>query len=444
MTPALRHADIDTVASAVRARSAVAVVADALAALDAAPRGVLIGAPLAELALADAARVDAGGAGGPLAGVPFVVKDNIDVAGVPTTAACPGFAYVAERDAAVVAALRDGGAIVVGKANLDQFATGLVGTRSPYGTPPNALDARLVPGGSSSGSAAAVALGYVPFALGTDTAGSGRVPAAVNGIVGFKPTVGRFDTSGIVPAVRRLDCASVFTRTVADAAVVAAALEPSRARFGPLTAPAFDGWPVRTGSGPLTVGIPAEWPDGLEPTPGIGLAFRDGLERIAATGAVLRPVDIGPFVALGRMLYGSALVAERTLAVGPSVAAGVDGLDPVVARVIGRGFEMSAVDAYRTEYELAARRAAARVVLDAVDVLALPTTTFVPTLAEVDDDPIGVNDRLGALTTFANLLDLPALVVPIPGPTPTGLQLLAAPWQDDVLLALAASTWSAP
>ncbi|MET0147395.1 MAG: amidase family protein [Ilumatobacteraceae bacterium] len=433
MTLALRHADLDAVAASVREHGAVAVVEDALAALADAPAGVLIGAPLAESARAEAVRLDATDSDGAAAlrGVPFVVKDNIDVGSVATTAACPGFSYVADRDAGVVAAVRAAGAIVVGKANLDQFATGLVGTRSPYGTPPNALDARLVPGGSSSGSAVAVALGYVPFALGTDTAGSGRVPAALNGIVGFKPTVGRLDTSGMVPAIRRLDCPSVFARSVSDAALVASVLEPA--------GPVVSALPTRDRSDPLTVGIPMSWPAGTEPVASIELAFHEGLARLGAMGAVLRPVDIAPLLALGRMLYGSALVAERTLAVGPAVAAGVDGLDPVVTAVIGRGFEMTAVDAYRTEYELVDRRAAARAVLEHVDVLALPTTTFVPTLAEVERDPFGVNDRMGTLTTFVNLLDLPAVVVPIPGPTPMGLQLLGAPWQDAALLALAAA-----
>jgi allophanate hydrolase len=427
---ALRHADLDGFASGIRERGVVAVIDDVLADLADAPTGVLIGPPLVELARADAARLDQSAPNLPLHGIPFVVKDNIDVAAATTTAACPGFAYLARRDAAVVAALRAQGAVVVGKANLDQFATGLVGTRSPYGTPPNALDARLAPGGSSSGSAAAVALGYVPFSLGTDTAGSGRVPAALNGIVGYKPTVGRVDTRGVVPAVRRLDCPSVFARNVADASRVAGVLDRGA------------GLHRRTGGAALTgheiVGVPARWPDGVEIDPVVATAFEAAVERMAAAGTTLVRIDVAPLVELGAMLYGSALVAERTLAVGAAIADGIDGLDDVVAAIIRRGFELTAVDAYRTEYELVARREAALAVLEPVDVLALPTTPFAPTLDDVRADPFGVNERLGVLTTFTNLLGLPAVVVPIGAGSPVGLQLLAARDCDRELLSFAA------
>ncbi|MET0578048.1 MAG: amidase family protein [Ilumatobacteraceae bacterium] len=433
MRTALRHADLDTFAATVRDRGAGVVIDEVLAELADAPVGVLIGPPLVEHARADAARLDASAPAAPLPlhGIPFVVKDNIDVGAVPTTAACPGFAYVARRDATVVAALRAQGAIVVGKANLDQFATGLVGTRSPYGTPPNALDARLVPGGSSSGSAAAVALGYVPFALGTDTAGSGRVPASLNGIVGVKPTVGRLDTAGMVPAVRRLDCPSVFARTVGDAVKVVAALERAtglrRAVGGRLTAAEH------------VVGVPARWPADVDVDPVVATAFAEALERLSARGVTLVRVDVAPLVELGAMLYGSALVAERTLAVGEAVADGVDGLDEVVAAIIGRGFGITAVEAYRTEYELARRRVAAVDALQTVDVLALPTTLSVPTLDDVRADPFGVNERLGTLTTFTNLLGLPAVVVPISAEVPVGLQLLGARDQDSELLSFVAT-----
>jgi allophanate hydrolase len=429
---ALRHADLDAFASGIRERGVQAVIDDVLADLAEAPAGVLIGAPLVELARADAARLDGSAPTQPLHGIPFVVKDNIDVAAVPTTAACPGFSYVARRDAVVVAALRARGAIVVGKANLDQFATGLVGTRSPYGTPPNALDPRLVPGGSSSGSAAAVALGYVPFSLGTDTAGSGRVPAALNGIVGYKPTVGRLDTTGVVPAVRRLDCPSVFARSVGDASRVAAAIGRASGRHRAADGPTDAGQQV-------VVGVPSRWPTGVDVDPRVETAFEDALDRLTASGHALVRIDVTPLVDLGTMLYGSALVAERTLAVGHAVAAGVDGLDEVVATIIRRGFELTAVDAYRAEYELTTRRAAAVAALEAVDMLALPTTLVVPTLDDVRADPFGVNERLGTLTTFTNLLGLPAVVVPIGAGAPVGLQLLAARGQDTELLAFAAA-----
>jgi allophanate hydrolase len=426
VTTDVGHADLAATLEAVRRRGARAVVDEALGALAASPPGVLVGPPLVALARADADRLDASAARLPLHGVPFVVKDNIDVGGVATTAACPGFSYVASEDATIVAALRAAGAVVVGKANLDQFATGLVGTRSPYGVPPNALDPDLVPGGSSSGSAAAVALGYVPFSVGTDTAGSGRVPAALNGIVGYKPTVGRYDTTGVVPAMRRFDCPSVFARSALDARRVAAAM-------GPVAAPAATAMPARP-----TVAVAVTWPDEVDVEPAVEASYRAGVEALARAGAVLVPVDIAPLLDLGRLLYGSALVAERTLAAGDAIRADVAGLDAHVASIIRGGWTFGADDAYRTEYELAERRAAAQEVVRPVDVLALPTTPVVPTLAAVAADPLGINERLGAFTTFANLLGLPVVVVPAPERVPCGLQLVGTrPWADDSLLAMA-------
>ena len=416
-------AGIGAFAAALRAGATVTeLVGAVLAALEAAPDGVLVGRPLWELAMHDADRLDRLGPPGlPLYGVPFAVKDNIDVAGVPTTAACPGFAYVAERDATVVARLRAAGAVPVAKANLDQFATGLVGTRSPYGTPPNVLDPLLVPGGSSSGSAVAVALRLVPFSLGTDTAGSGRVPAALNGIVGLKPTVGRWPTDGIVPAVPRLDCPSVFALTVDDAVAVATVID---ARATAVVTP-----PDGRGGHPPVVGVPAAWP--VEIDGAVRRGFAVAVDRLAAAGADLRPVDVVPLLDLGALLYGSALLAERTAAVGDAVVEGLDGLDPVVAAVVARGFDFSAVDAHRAEAELDRRRAAARHALDGVDVMALPTTPHRPTLAGMRADPVGENDRTGLFTTFVNLLRLPAMAVPADAGAAVGVQLLGRPWRDE-------------
>jgi allophanate hydrolase len=412
--------------------SASELVDDALAALAGAPPGVLIGPPCADLAHADAAAlVGVDPATRPLYGVPFVVKDNIDVAGLPTTSGCPGAAYVAERDADVVARLRAAGAIVVGKANLDQFATGLVGTRSPYGTPPNVLDPAIVPGGSSSGSAVAVALGLVPFALGTDTAGSGRVPAALNGVVGLKPTVGRMSTVGVAPAVRSLDCPSVFARTVADAATVAASMvgatdattrPPAQAR--PMA------WPPR-------VGVPARWPADAPLDPPMAAWFAAAVDRLAAFGCPIVPVDVGPHLELGRLLYGSALVAERAAAIGELVAKDVDGLDPVVAGIIARAADHGGVDVYRAEHAAAEARRAVAAAFEAVDVLALPATPGTATLDEVADDPVGRNQFLGTLTTFVNLADLACVTVPMAPAVPAGLQLIGPAWSDADLAALA-------
>jgi allophanate hydrolase len=265
----------------------------------------------------------------------------------------------------------------------------------------------------------------VPFAIGTDTAGSGRVPAALNGIVGLKPTVGRYDIAGIVPAVRRFDCPSVFARSVTDATAVAAAMAPLPP---PRPAPRWSTEPV--------IGLPDPWPASVAVEPDIAASFRSAVAQLAARGPT-RAVDVEPLLALGRLLYGSALVAERAVTAGPAIRRGVAGLDPIVAAVIGGGARYSAEDAYRAEYELADLRAAARRALAGVDVLALPTTPQAPTLADVAADPIGTNTRLGTFTTFANLLDVPVVVVPLPGPVPAGLQLIGAPWCDDELGAFA-------
>jgi len=322
---------------------------------------------------------------------------------------------------------------VVGKANLDQFATGLVGTRSPHGTPRNLLDPALIPGGSSSGSAVGVGIGAVAFSLGTDTAGSGRVPAAVNRIVGLKPTRGRLSTAGVVPAVRRLDCVSVFAASLADAAVVATIaagpdpLDPfSRSPRLPVTAP------------PGRVGVPARWATDPELSPAVAEAFAADLAALEAAGAELVAVDLEPFLEAGRLLYGGPLVAERFAAVG-HVLDGRDDLDPVVASIIAKAADWSAVDAYRAEYRLAELAAATAQEWLWVEALALPTTPFVPTVAEVAEDPVGVNVRLGRFTTFVNLLDLAAVVVPSAGPGPHGLQLVGPAWSEDRLVALAAS-----
>jgi allophanate hydrolase len=428
---------IDDYADAYRAgATACEIVATVLGELQRAPRGVLIGEPCHERALEHAVELDAAGPDGlPLFGVPFLVKDNIDVGGIATTAACPGYSYVATRDATVVSRLRSAGAVVVGKSNLDQFATGLVGTRSPYGTPPNTLDATLVPGGSSSGSAVAVALGLVPFALGTDTAGSGRVPAALNGIVGLKPTVGRLSTTGIVPAVRRLDCPSVFARSVADASRVARLMElddPNDPFQRTPPAPS-------TRSEAPTIGIPETWPAMATPSQQMVAWFDSAVERLRSLGFAIRSVDLGPFLEIGALLYGSSLVAERWACVGDAISKRVDGLDPTVVAIVARGQEYSAPEAYRTEYELVSLRTRAALGWEGLDAIALPTTVDLPTLTEVAADPIGRNEEVGRLTSFVNLLDQAAVVVPIATGVPAGLQLLARAWDDDLLVEIASA-----
>jgi allophanate hydrolase len=343
-------------------------------------------------------------------GVPFAVKDNIDVAGVPTTAGCPAFASTPAVSATVVRRLEAAGAIPVAKTNLDQFATGLVGTRSPYGTPRNPWDPTRVPGGSSSGSAVAVACGAVPFALGTDTAGSGRVPAAFTGIVGAKPTRGWLSTSGVVPAVRTVDCVSALALSVTD---VWAVLE---AAAGFDAADPFSRKASERGPSTGRVGVAA----GIDPGFDLGML-----------GPVAE-VDMAPFLEAGRLLYGGPWVAERYAVLGDWIEAHPGRVDPTVGAIITGAAHWSAADAARAGYQLASLRRQVEQIWDDVDVIVLPTAPPAPTLADVAADPIGVNAALGTYTTFVNLLDLCAFAVPagFHDGMPVGVQVLAPAWGD--------------
>ncbi len=367
----------------------------------------------------------------PLYGVPFAIKDNIDAAGWPTTAACPEFAYTAESDATVVAKLRAAGAILIGKTNLDQFATGLVGTRSPYGAVSNSFDPDYVSGGSSSGSASVVARGLVPFALGTDTAGSGRVPAGFNNIVGLKPTKGWLSNSGLVPACRTLDCISVFALTVADAQAVAN------------IAGGYDAGDAYSRKNPVSakVGMPAKprlaVPAALE---FFGDAqnqavFESALGKLRELGAELVEIDFTPFQQLAEQLYYGSWVAERTVAVE-----GVDPehINPVVRGIVAGGHKYSACDAYKAEY---IRAELSRTINDALagfDALVVPTSPTIRTLAEMDAEPVLFNSQFGTYTNFTNLADLSALAVPagLRGDgLPAGITLIAPAWHDQALAA---------
>ncbi len=377
-------------------------------------------------ALAEAAGIDARVAGGaelPLAGLVAAVKDNIDVAGLPTTAAAPSFAYQAAEDATAVARLRAAGAVVLGKANLDQFATGLVGTRSPHGAVRNAWDPARISGGSSSGSAVAVALGLVDLALGTDTAGSGRVPAALNGVVGVKPTRGVIPATGVVPACRSLDCVTVFARSL-DLARKAVATMAGPDGRDPLAALLGDGprgaWRLPAGDGAAEgraprVAVPR--PDQLGGlADGWAEAFAAAVSRLRLAGVETAEVDITPLLDVATLLYGGAFVAERYTAVGGHIAAhagliGTD-LDPVVARIILDGARFTAAELFADQEKLDQLAAAAAGALSGCDALLTPATTAHPTLAEVAADPVGVNSGLGRYTNFANLLDLASVAVP--------------------------------
>jgi allophanate hydrolase len=373
-----------------------------------------------------------------LFGVPYGVKDNIDVAGLPTTAACPGYAYQPAADAPLVARLRAAGAICVGKTNLDQFATGLSGTRSPYGACESPLLPGLISGGSSSGSAVAVAAGLVPFAIGTDTAGSGRVPAALCGITGLKPSPGLVSTLGFVPACASLDCPSVFATSVADAAAVLAvvagyeAADPwSRRLPSPVPSPPSGRLP--------RVGLPRD-PEFYGDS-AAAAAFAE-VATVVGHHAEQAPVlDIDDFLRAGDLLYEGPWVAERLVAVGDFAAANPGLVHPVTRAILDSGRGYSAADAFRGLHRLAELRARTRGVWDSVDVLLLPTVPTTFTVAEVLADPVRRNAVLGRYTTFGNLLDLCAVAVPAgftAAGRPHGVTLLA-PAGADARLAQAAS-----
>ncbi|MFE1924056.1 allophanate hydrolase [Streptomyces asoensis] len=371
----------------------------------------------------------------PLAGRLLAVKGNIDVAGLPTTAGCPAYAYEPAADAPAVARLRAAGALVVGTTNLDQFATGLVGTRSPHGAVRGAVDPARVSGGSSSGSAVAVALGIADLALGTDTAGSGRVPAAFNGIVGLKPTRGLVPTAGVVPACASLDCVTVFARTLPEA-------EQALAHMASPAGRALPALPVRP-PGPWRVAVPPREQLG-ELDEGWAQAYEEAVRRLEAAGAEIHGIDLTPFTEAAAMLYEGAFVAERYTAVGAFVDKltdqGGEGLDPTVAGIITRARDVPAHRLYADTARLAALRTRALAGLADRDALLLPTAPGHPTLAEVAADPLGANARLGRFTNSTNLFDLAAAAVPageVDG-LPFGVMLIGPAFTDERLTRVAA------
>jgi allophanate hydrolase len=344
-------------------------------------------------------------------GVAFAVKDNIDIAGLPTTAGCPGYGCTAATTAPAVQRLLDEGALLIGKTNLDQFATGLVGTRSPYGVPRNVFNADYIPGGSSSGSAAAVAAGIVRFALGTDTAGSGRVPAAFGNIVGLKPTRGSVSTRGLVPACRSLDTVSIFAPSVDEALAV------QRVIAG------YDTDDTYSRVAPFAY-------------------LRRGVATPSARIATAETVDISLFLEIGRLLYDGPWVAERSAALRDVVEQRSDILHPVTRAILEGGLSRRTVDAFDAFHRLAVARRAAEILFREYDALLLPTVPFCPTLAEVAANPIDVNSRLGTYTNFVNLCDLAAIAVPAgfdSNGLPIGVTLIGPAWSEGRLAALADS-----
>jgi len=373
----------------------------------------------------------------PLYGVPVAVKDNIDAQGFPTTAACPAFAYTPARDATAVARLRAAGAIVLGKTNLDQFATGLVGVRSPYGIPGNPIRSDLIPGGSSSGSAVAVSAGLVPLALGTDTAGSGRVPAMLNNIVGLKPSLGMISTAGVVPACRTLDCVSVFALTVDDAVMALAAMAAPDAadpfsRDRPLQALA-----------PLTpklrLGVPRSGQLIFFGDKASEAAYAQALQRWTALGASLVEFDMEPFYEAARLLYEGPWVAERYLVIRDLLASSPDSIHPVTREITAAGSRLTAAETFAALYRLQGLRKLAERAFATMDAMVLPTAPTAYSTRQVLANPIELNSRLGTYTNFVNLLDLCALALPAamrPDGIPFGITLLAPAGCDAMLASI--------
>jgi allophanate hydrolase len=373
----------------------------------------------------------------PLYGVPVAVKDNIDVVGLPTTAACPAFAYQPGRDATVIARLRRAGAIVIGKTNLDQFATGLVGVRSPYGVPRNPIRADLIPGGSSSGSAVAVAAGLVPLALGSDTAGSGRVPAGFNNIVGLKPSPGLVSNAGAVPACRSLDCVSIFAPTTDDAfAALMAIAGPDPA--DPYSRAVGLGEPGAIAPG-TKLGVPLLGQRLFFGDAASAAAYEAALARLIRLGLTVEQIDIEPFYETARLLYEGPWLAERYLTARALIASAPDSMHPVTREIILGGARPTAADAFAAFHQLEELRRTADATFRTVDALVLPTVPTLYTVRQVLADPIQLNSRLGTYTNFVNLLGLCGLAVPAAmrdDGAPFGVTLLAPGGRDAELASI--------
>jgi len=419
--------------------SAVAVAQDTLARIeryDAVQPQVWISRFNPDQILAAARAVDerlAAGEDLPLAGVPFAVKDNIDVAGLDTTCACPAFAYGPERSATVIDRLIAAGAVCVGKTNLDQFATGLNGSRTPYGAPRNAYNLGYLSGGSSAGSSVAVAAGLVPFALGTDTAGSGRVPAAFQHLIGFKPTKGRWSTSGLVPACRTLDCITVFTHDTADARLVDKVI----AGFDvadPFSKPIADKPLARR-----TIAVPLRAQRVFFGDAEAEYLFDQALEAFGILAEIVE-IDVAPMLEIAQLLYGGPWVAERTAAMSGILAENPEAVDPTVREVVEKGLGMSAVDVFNGTYRLADVKRQIDLMWSDIDLMVFPTTGTTYRVSEMLAAPVALNSNLGLYTNFVNLLDMAAVAVPAgirANATGFGVTLIGPADSDRALLDIA-------
>ncbi|MGU3401188.1 allophanate hydrolase [Brucellaceae bacterium D45D] len=389
--------------------------------------------------LKEAAALGARDTSRPLWGVPFAVKDNIDVAGLPTTAACPAWEYQPQSDAFVVSLLREAGALIIGKTNLDQFATGLVGVRSPYGVPKNAIDPEIVPGGSSSGSAVAVAQGIVSFALGTDTAGSGRVPAALNNIVGLKPSLGAWSARGSVPACRSIETISIFGLSVEDAYHVY--------RIGAIKDPldpyskAIATSPLFTPTQKLKIGIPDQQSIRFFGDDAQAESFKASIDILDDEGHEIVPIDFEPLYKIAEMLYEGAWVAERHSVIEDLLKTDPDAVLPVTRKIIEKATSLSATDAFRGFYRLQELKRKAEPVLSALDMLCVPTIPTFYKLSDLNADPIMPNSNLGTYTNFVNLMDMCALAMPTgqrKDGRPGSVTFLAPSGQDALLASISA------
>ncbi|MDP2081138.1 MAG: allophanate hydrolase [Pseudotabrizicola sp.] len=368
----------------------------------------------------------------PLWGIPFAAKDNIDAFGLPTTAACPAYAYDPATDSTVVARLRAAGALLVGKTNLDQFATGLNGSRSPYGAPRSVFDADYVSGGSSSGSAVAVASGIVSFALGTDTAGSGRVPAMFNNLVGIKPTPGLVPNTGVVPACASVDCVTVLSACVADGVAVRRVMEGFDAADPYSRAATPVGLPATLRIGVLA-GVEREFFGNTQ----VERLYDAAVAKAEALGAQIVPIDYAPFREAASLLYDGPWVAERLAAIEEFIAANADKMDPTVRKIISGAQGMTAVDAFNGQYRLLELKRKTDAEWARVDILLLPTSPTTHTVADMLADPIRLNGQFGRYTNFVNLLGCAAIAVPCgfdqTGHLPAGVTLVGPGFSDDAL-----------